>query len=430
MTALLSVWHDFRDAARAFSPQARRFLLAEFLAWLGHGVFQVLFNLYLVEGGFQESFVGRAVSMHALGVAIAAIPAGILADRWGRSRSLVLGAAIDGAAQLLRAASLDGGVLLGASFVSGAGQSMLAIAAAPFITEHSTPRERTHLFSAFFATVLAAGVVGAMLGGWIPSALRSLPEGLDPGTLGAYRIALVVGGLFVLSAAFPLLRIARAGEAKAAPATLRMTREDVRLLAPTGLNAFLVGCGAGLVIPFMNLYFARRFDCSSAQIGSFFSAAQIVTAFASLLAPAVARRFGKLRTAVASQLLSLPFLVTLGAESHLAIAVGAFLMRATLMQASTPLMNAFVMEVLPPHLRARASSLVNLVWNVGWAITATFAGVIIERFGYSVPFYCTAVLYAIAATSFYLAFRGRRDSADRPPRPRDMLDQNEASGGA
>ena len=59
------------------------------------------------------------------------------------------------------------------------------------------------------------------------------------------------------------------------------------LLAPTGSNALLVGAGAGLVIPFMNLYFARRFDCSSAQIGSFFSAAQIVTAFASLLAPGI-----------------------------------------------------------------------------------------------------------------------------------------------
>ncbi|MEO5616533.1 MAG: MFS transporter [Candidatus Eisenbacteria bacterium] len=429
MTALLSVWHDFRDAARAFTPQARRFLLAEFLAWLGHGIFQVLFNLYLVEGGFQESFVGRAVSFNAVGLALMALPAGLLADRWGRTRSLVLGAVIDGAAQLLRASTLDGTVVLAASFGSGVGQSMLAIAAAPFITEHSSPRERTHLFSAFFATALLAGVVGAMLGGWIPVALRAFPGAFDPGNLAAYRIALVIGGLFVLAAALPLIRVARSGERPAEPASNRVTREDLRLLAPTGMNALLVGAGAGLVIPFMNLYFARRFACSSAQIGSFFSAAQVVTAFASLLAPAVARRFGKLRTAVASQLLSLPFLVTLGFESHLSIAVAAFLMRATLMQASTPLMNAFVMEVLPVHLRARSSSLINLAWNIGWAVSATFAGLIIERFGYSVPFYCTAALYALAATSFYMAFRGRGEDAGRPPRPRDMLERGEAASG-
>ena len=64
------------------------------------------------------------------------------------------------------------------------------------------------------------------------------------------------------------------------------------------------------------------------------------------------------------------------------------------MQAATPLLQAFVMEALPPSLRARATSLINLVWNVGWAVSATLAGVIIQRFGYAVPFYMTAVLYA------------------------------------
>ncbi len=430
MSPLRHAWIEFRDAARAFTPQARRFLLAEFLAWLGHGVFQVIFNLYLVEGGFDAAFVGRAVSLHAVGVALAAIPAGFLADRWGRTRTLVLGALVDGAGQLARVAWLDGGVVLGASFVSGAGGSMLAVAAAPFITEHSSPRERTHLFSAYFASVLAAGVVGSMLGGWIPAALNALPGALGPGPLVSFRIALLLGGLFVLGAALPLRAAARAGEAPSTPAPLGVSRADLRLLAPTALNALLIGAGAGLVIPFMNLYFAQRFACSSGQIGSFFSAAQIVTAFASLLGPAIARRFGKLRTAVASQLLSLPFLVTLGFERHLGIAVAAFLARATLMQASTPLVNAFVMEVLPPHLRARASSLINLVWNIGWAVSATFAGLVILHFGYAVPFYCTAALYGVAAVTFYLSFRRYRDSGERPPRPRDALEGGETSGAA
>jgi len=156
----------------------------------------------------------------------------------------------------------------------------------------------------------------------------------------------------------------------------------------------------------MNLYFKDRFRCSSGQIGLFFAIAQVFTALASLLGPTVARRYGKLRTAVAMELLSLPFLVTLGIESRLGLAVAAFWLRATLMQASTPLVQAFVMEALPPALRARSTSVNNLVWNVGWAVSATFAGLIIQHFGYAVPFYMTATLYAAAASSFYWAFRG------------------------
>jgi predicted MFS family arabinose efflux permease len=63
------------------------------------------------------------------------------------------------------------------------------------------------------------------------------------------------------------------------------------------------------------------------------------------------------------------------------------------------------MEALPKHLRARATSLTNLVWNAGWAVSATLSGVLIQHFGYAVPFYVTACLYAAAALTFYLSFR-------------------------
>jgi predicted MFS family arabinose efflux permease len=137
----------------------------------------------------------------------------------------------------------------------------------------------------------------------------------------------------------------------------------------------------------------------------FFSIAQVMTAIASLLAPAAARRFGKLRAAVGSELMSLPFLVTLGAERRLDVAVSAFWLRATFMQASTPLLQSFVMEALPHNLRARSSSINNMVWNIGWAVSSTCAGIVIQHFGYAVPFYLTAGLYATAATTFFLAFR-------------------------
>ena len=415
MSPLQGAIDDFRDAARAFSRPARLYLVAEFLAWTGHGIMSVLYNLYLVEAGYQESFVGTAVSTTALGLALAALPAGMLAERWGRRRCLVLGAVLDGIGLVVRATVLAPVPILVSSFVAGAGQSMLAIAAAPFITEHSTPRERTHLFSAFFALALLAGVFGSALGGWLPRLALELPLAVRPDLLHAYRFALLLAGGFALSAALPLLRLRGLVEAPLTRADEPATPQESRRLIPIALNAALIGAGAGLVIPFMNLYFQTRFQCSSGQIGLFFALAQVLTALASLLGPAVARRFGKLRTAVAAELLSLPFLVTLGFERHLGTAVVAFWLRATLMQASTPLLQTFIMEALPAGLRARATSIMNLVWNVGWAISATLAGLIIQHFGYAVPFYVTALLYATAATTFYFAFRRTAEIGD-PPR--------------
>jgi MFS family permease len=403
MTALRNAFTDFLEAARAFSRPARIYLLAEFLVWTAHGVFSVLFNLYLVEAGYPESFVGRAISMTALGLAVAALPAGVLAERWGRRRSLVLGAVLEGVGHVLRASLVHPGPILAAGFVIGTGQALFQIASAPFLTEHSTPRERTHLFSTFFASALLAGVLGSAVGGGLPR----LVQALIPATslFAAYRTGLFAGAAVALAAILPLLRLGRLPEVPLTQAAVPVTREQWGRLVPIALNAALIGMGAGLVIPFMNLYFKDRFGCASGQIGVFFSVAQVFTAAAALLGPALARRFGKLRTAIISELLSLPFLVTLGAERALPIAVGAFWMRATLMQAATPLLQTFVMEALPPALRAKATSTINLVWNVGWAISAVTAGAVIERFGYAMPFYLTAGLYFIAATTFWLAFR-------------------------
>ena len=408
-------WRDFGEAASHFSLPARRLLEGEALLWTGAGVAQVLFNLYLAQSGFPTAVIGRAVSMMGLGVALGTIPASVLAGRWGRRPLILSGIVIDGLGQLLRLLTVWTPLVYGSSMLMGMGQSMLGVAAAPFMTEHSTPRERTHLFTAFFALALVAGVVGSLLGGWLPRALTALPGLHALGLAPSYRLTLAIGALISLTGALVFSRF-RDEEVRhtSGPLFEPIPPPLRRVFRPVAVNALLIGAGAGLVIPFMNLYFAQRFNCSSAQIGSFYSVAQVLTAAAAMLGPALARRFGKLRTSVVAQLASLPFLVTLGVENRLSVAVAAFLARATLMQASTPLLNTFIMEALPAKLRATATGMINLLWNVGWAVSATLAGAAIERWGYGPTFATTATLYASAALYFYLSFRGSHEGGEAP----------------
>ena len=55
--------------------------------------------------------------------------------------------------------------------------------------------------------------------------------------------------------------------------------------------------------------------------------------------------------------------------------------------------------------------------------SATLAGLIIQHFGYAVPFYFTALLYATAATTFYLAFRGTAEMGAPPRMPEEAKGQ-------
>src|SRR5437867_13082840 len=100
MSPLRAAWRDYRDAVGSFSRPARWFLAHTLLGWAGYGVNTVLFNLYLVEAHFQASFVGAVISINGLGLALAALPAGWLAERWGRRPCLLLGALLFGSGHL------------------------------------------------------------------------------------------------------------------------------------------------------------------------------------------------------------------------------------------------------------------------------------------------------------------------------------------
>ena len=61
------------------------------------------------------------------------------------------------------------------------------------------------------------------------------------------------------------------------------------------------------------------------------------------------------------------------------------LMRAALMNMSSPLYNAFCMEQTPEHQQGTASSFLNIAWQVGWSVGPYISGVVQERYGFSPP---------------------------------------------
>lgn len=397
--------NDYVATTRTFSSNARLFLAATLLAWVGLAVNQVVFNLYLVSGGYAEDFVGAVSSMQGIGMACAALPAGWAADRFGRRVMLRLGSLTIASALFLRALSLLPPALFSATFLLGVGQAMITIAASPFMSENSREYERTHLFSMHFVVVLLGGITGNLLGGELPGLLGRHPA-LDSPLLG-FRWTLVAGALFSLTALLPLLSVHEApAHAKDRPAPAR-ARDHTKLLGRLALNFALLGLGAGLIMPFFNLYFARRYHAGPSQIGIYFSVAQVITLVATLAGPLIARRAGKLRAITILQLASLPFLVTLGFETTLAVSVLAFWGRSAFMQMSSPLINSYAMDALPPALRARAHGLNNMLWYLGWAASSLLSGVVIARLGWAYPYYLTAFFYGVATLTFWLNFRDR-----------------------
>ena len=392
--------------AAGFSRSALLYLLANFLVSVGMSFYGVLFNLYLTEGGLQEGIIGTILSLSGLALVVSAIPAGLLSDRLGRRRAMAIGVSTGALLAALRALTVNGPWLLALSFLGGIASTIYSLSTAPFMMENSREEERTHLFSASFAVMLLAGVMGNLAAGALPAAI-----GLIPGvnSFVAYRASLLAGSAIFLAAWFPLSRISEGPPAPAESSQTGLGSLARGLMSAKGFvwcNLW-IGLGAGLVIPFFNLYFAKRFGASSGQIGLYFSVSQMFTLAAVMAGPALARRFGKVRTVVAMELLSLPFLISLGAEKALPLAVISFWMRASLMQMSSPISSAFMMEVVPGYSRATVNSIATMAWNISWTFSTAFSGWVMQNYGYAIPYYLTAFCYAVSAVSFYLLFNKR-----------------------
>ncbi len=78
------------------------------------------------------------------------------------------------------------------------------------------------------------------------------------------------------------------------------------------MPSLLIGLGAGLMQPFMNVYFRNVYLKPDAAIGIVFALGGLAMAAGQFIGPPMADRLGKIRTVMLTQALSIPFLMTLG----------------------------------------------------------------------------------------------------------------------
>ena len=393
------LWH-----IRLFTRNVRLFLTGSFLIGLTAAAGQLLFNLYLKERGADESFIGTFLSAGAFGTAVIAIPAAFVLRRI-KLKMVLLASTISYATAFLMISRLPvTNILISVSFISGMAMTFNRIAAAPFFMRNSSPKERTYIFSFNFGVMLVAGMIGSLTSGWLVTHLSEMTDGMIGAYQWTFMIAVFLGLLALIP--FSLIRTAAPGrEDREADFSLALLRRQMKLYLKLLTPQFVVGIGAGLIIPFLNLYFRDRFGQPPDKIGLFFFAVNTTMLIGILAGPVMARKFGMVKTIVATELVSIPFMIILAFTYSLPLAFAAFLMRGALMNMAQPIGSNFSMEMVGKSEHALVNALMTLAWTGSWMISTAIGGRLIEKYGYTLPLLIAVVLYIVSAILYYIFFR-------------------------
>jgi MFS transporter, DHA1 family, multidrug resistance protein len=134
---------------------------------IGFGLIIPVTALYAEDFGVSKTAIGLTIAVYGLARFVANVPAGRLADRFGRKTALAAGGIITVAGAALCAVSPNYGVFLVGRFINGAGAAVVLTGGQIVAADIASPHNRGRVMAIYQGVFLSAVAAGAYPGGWL-----------------------------------------------------------------------------------------------------------------------------------------------------------------------------------------------------------------------------------------------------------------------
>ena len=397
---------------------ARLIFGARLVRLFAYGFLAVALFLYLNARGFDDATIGLLLSLTLLGDAGISLWLTTQADRFGRKRTLIIGALLMTFAGILFAFTDNFFVLAFAAIVGVISPSGNEIG--PFLSVEQAAlsqllpdTQRTRIFAWYNLVGSFATAGGALAGG----ALAQLLQNNGWSTLDSYRVVVIGYAVFgiILAALFTFLSpivelpsnlvrpdgLSRLGLHKSQGVVLKLS-------ALFALDAF---AGALVVQSIIAYWFHQKFGLDAGALGALLFGANILAGISALSAARLARKFGLLNTMVFTHLPSNILLMLVPFMPNVWLAVAVLLVRFSISQMDVPTRQSYTMAVVAPDERSAASGVTTIARSVGAAIAPALSGQLLAMPAFiSAPFLIAGGLKVVYDLALFQQFR-----AHKPP---------------
>lgn len=165
----------------------------------------------------------------------------------------------------------------------------------------------------------------------------------------------------------------------------------------------LISFAMGLFTSYYTVFLNRNLHIDKATSSLMVSISYIAIVLFLFFTPYVVKKIGRVGTIAFAVLLSVPFMIVIGAGKHfgamtIPVVGTALFIRAGLANLSSPVESSLAMSIVPKNLRPAYTALINFLAGIISVLSGIFTGKIlfVNQSGYEYAYYIAAVLYGLA----------------------------------
>jgi MFS family permease len=362
------------------SLPAKLFLIGMIFNGLGNGVFNVVLQLYLLSLGFNGEAIVSIIMMNSIGAALLTIPAGLLADRYGKKKIVLFGLSIWWLSAILVTIARSIEVFRLAFLLVGVSNATGSVLT-PIYSSFFEKRDMDRAFGLLGFLNIISMSIGSLLGFIPPMLIANHGFTLQS----AYWAVFTLGvGIFVLSTPFLLWSMRGVVDSKS--------------------------LGVGVFFSLFPYYANKKFGIESDALGSLFFISNLVSAGANVLAPRVSKRLGALKAIIAAISLCVPFYLMIPLAPSFTWLSLIYITRFSVRAMANPLETSLFMKLVQGKEKATANSIRTMAMQGGSVVAPWLGGQIMTHISLDAPTSLGAGLYAIHVTLYYFMLRNEKEA--------------------
>jgi MFS family permease len=387
------------------SLPAKLYLMGMIFNGLGNGVVNVVLQLYLLSLGFNSEAIGSIIMMNAIGAALLTIPAGILADRYGKKRIVLFGFSLWWLSAILALTTRSIEVFRLAFLVIGVSNAISAVWT-PIYSSFFEKRDMDRAFGLLGFLNIVSMSLGSLLGFIPPMLVANYNFTLQS----AYWIVLTLGvGISFLQTPFLLWSMRGVVDLKREEG-FTFTLKSKSVIAKFSFFTILGSLGFGIFFSLFPYYANRKFGVESDALGFLFVISNLVSAGANVLAARVSKRFGTIKVTVVAISLCVPFYLLIPLAPSFTWLSLLYITRAGFRAMSNPLETSLFMKLVQGEEKAKANSIRTMAMQGGSVVAPWLGGQIMAHVSLDAPTSLGAGFYAIHAISYYFLLRNEKEA--------------------